>query len=154
MNIKLVDGNESLMSECVDSLMDSELGKHYFSNKEKSVRAIQEFVDAGNFLVGLDDSAALKGFICYLPCGAFHAFPYIHLFVVARNERKQGVGKRMMQLFEQEMFKKNDKLFLVVADFNCVAYDFYKSIGYECVGQIPSLYVNGTNERLMMKMML
>lgn len=150
----LTKGVLSDVPACARILSDSDLGERYFPTEERSAVAIEEFVGTGGFLVVRGQGGDVAGFVCHMPTGAFHAFPYLHLLAIAGSERGKGVGTRTMDLFEREVAKGSDKLFLVVADFNPRARDFYSRRGYQEVGRIPSLYREGIDERLMMKRLL
>lgn len=151
MTITLIKGSSAYLEDCVDSLCNSELGDHYFPDRAKAKAAILEFCGTGCFLVAVDEAKRHAGFICYLPTGAFHAFPYLHLLVTSDKLRGQKVGSMMMDLFEAQIFKEKDKLFLLVASFNTKAKRFYLNRGYKEVGIIPSLYRKGVDEFLLMK---
>lgn len=151
MMISLIKGDARFLDECIVSLQDSDLGRFYFPNKEKAEEAINEFMFTDFFLVAVDDKDQFAGFICYLPTGAFHAFPYLHLLVTSSKMRGKGVGSKMMDIFEDRVFEQKDKLFLVVADFNQKGIEFYRKRGFLEVGIIPSLYRRGINEHLLMK---
>jgi len=151
MIVSLVHGTSQYLQSCTDSLHDSDLGTYYFPNKERAQDAILEFINTDYFLVAIDDKNTFLGFICYLPTGAFHAFPYLHLLVTSKSVRGLGVGTLIMDLFEELIFKQKDKLFLVVADFNPRAKEFYIKRKYKEIGNIPSLYRKGINECLLMK---
>lgn len=151
MKIELIIGDVQFVQACSESLQDSDLGKHYFPTKEKAEDAVKEFLNTDYFLVAVDEQHRFVGFICYLPTGAFHAFPLLHLLVTSSKERGKGVGTLIMDRFEEFIFAQNSKLFLVVAGFNPKGREFYKKRNYQEVGIIPSLYRDGIDEHLMMK---
>jgi len=41
------------------------------------------------------------GFIYYLPCGAFHSFPYLHLIAVAEEYRGKGISRSLMEFLRR-----------------------------------------------------
>jgi len=149
--IELINGDYRFLQECTESLQDSELGKYYFPNKDKAEDAIKEFINTEYFLVAINENMTFVGFICYLPTGAFHTFPYLHLLVTSNKLRGKGIGTLIMDKFEDIVFNQKDKLFLVVASFNPKGKDFYIKRNYKEVGIIPSLYRNEIDEHLMMK---
>jgi ribosomal protein S18 acetylase RimI-like enzyme len=151
MTIELIKGDYSFFNECNESLHNSDLGKYYFPSIQKAEEAINAFIDTDYFLVAIDEDKKFVGFICYLPTGAFHAFPYLHLLVTSSKLRGKGIGTLIMDQFEKLIFEQKDKLFLVVASFNPKGKEFYLRRNYAEVGMIPSLYRNGIDEYLMMK---
>lgn len=150
MNIEIVRGSQKHLDYCEEALLNSELGKRYFENEGSGKRAIQEGLEQENLYVALYNDECV-GFIFYLPKGAFHSFPYIHLISVKEAYRSNGIGKKLMDFLEELVFVNKDKIFLVVSDFNPEAKHFYQKIGYHQVGEIPSLYRKGITEYLMMK---
>lgn len=151
MEIRLCQGTQEHLSDCQEALMNSDLGRVYFNDAEKARKAVVEFIDTGKLLVALNEDHVCLGFIGYIPNGAFHSFPYLHIIAVKTEYRNLGVGRMMMESFETMIFKESSKVFLVVADFNPKAKLFYEKIGYVNVGTIPDLYKAGVTEYLMMK---
>ena len=63
----------------------------------------------------------------------------------------QTIGKALLDYSERITSEMADRLFLVVADYNPDAKQFYERNGYRQVGEIPSLYRPGVTEYLMAK---
>lgn len=150
MDIRIEKGSLEYLNACEEALLNSELGKNYFANEGSAKRTIIEGLDHGNLYIALNKDICV-GFIWYIPKGAFHGFPYLHIIAVKEEYRGQGIGKRLTEFLEEMIFEKTDKVFLVVADFNPGAKLFYEKIGYLQVGKIPNLYRKGITEYLMMK---
>lgn len=150
MNIRIETGGMEHLEDCEEMLENSELGKRYFEREGSARDAVIEGIDSGNMYVALDNDQCI-GFFYYIPKGAFHSFPCLHLLATKEKHRSKGVGKILMEFLEELVFKTRDKIFLVVADFNPRAKLFYEKLGYKQVGTIPSLYREGINEYLMMK---
>ncbi len=148
MNVEIIKGNLTHLSDCEDALINSSLGKHYFERVGSARKAIEEGLECGTLYVAIVENVCV-GFLFYIPDGAFHAYPYLHLIAVKEGYRGKGIGKQLMHFFEQTA--RDKKFFLVVADFNPEAKRFYESIGYREVGKIPGLYREGIKEYLMMK---
>lgn len=140
------------LSDCEDALKKSELGARYFSKEGSARRALESGFIKGEIYVAIDINENCKGFIWFILEGAFHSFPYLHIIAVKEEARKLGIGKKLLEFFENICFKDHNKLFLVVADFNPNARRLYESIGYVEVGVMPNLYREGINEHLMMKL--
>lgn len=150
MDINIEKGSLKYLSECEDALLKSELGRRYFSNVGSGKRAVLEGLEQGNLYIALVNEEC-AGFIWYIPKGAFHNFPYLHIISVKEEYRGKGIGKKLMNYVEQLVFAYTEKFFLVVADFNLSAKHFYEKNGYLQVGEIPNLYRAGITEYLMMK---
>lgn len=151
MKMTIIKGSIEYINDCEDALVNSELGKRYFSQKGSARKALQEGFAKGEIYVAIDASEGCKGFIWFILDGIFHSFPYLHIIAVKQESRNQGIGKKLLKFFEDSCFKDYSKLFLVVADFNPDAKILYEKIGYIQVGTMPSLYREGITEHLMMK---
>lgn len=149
--MNIIKGSIEYINDCEDALVNSELGKRYFSQKGSARKALQEGFAKGEIYIALDASKGCKGFIWFILDGIFHSFPYLHIIAVKQESRNEGIGKKLLKFFEDSCFKDYSKLFLVVADFNPDAKILYEKIGYIQVGTIPSLYREGITEHLMMK---
>lgn len=128
----------------------SELRKNYFPEIDSIKQTFNEFINSETILKA-EVKGKIIGFICYIRNGAFHSFPYIHLFTVMPEFRGKGYGSKLLEQFEMNQKDFSSKVFLVVADFNPEAKSFYIKNGYIQVGSIPSLYREGIDEALMMK---
>lgn len=150
MDISIEKGSLEYINDCEEALLNSELGRTYFSRDGSARNAILEGLEQGNLYIALTNSDC-AGFIYYMPKGAFHSFPYLHIISIKEKYRGKGIGKKLIYFLEDMVFVKANKIFLVVADFNPGGKRFYEKIGYRQVGEIPSLYRKGITEYLMMK---
>ncbi|HYE08837.1 MAG TPA: N-acetyltransferase [Patescibacteria group bacterium] len=151
MDISIVKAERKYTDDCKIALMNSELGRVYFSDDKKALQAINEGILKQEIHVALNNESICVGFIWFILNGAFHSFPYLHIIAVKDEFRNLGIGKVLMDYFEKVISKGCSKVFLVVADFNPKAKHLYQSIGYREVGIIPNLYKSGVTEYLMMK---
>lgn len=151
MEVTIVKGTMDYMDDCEEALVNSELGKRYFSGKGSARKALEEGFAKDQIYVAIDNNQNCLGFIWYIINGIFHSYPYLHIISVKAKSRKNGIGRKLLKFFEDNCFKDYTKLFLVVADFNPEAKRLYEEIGYVEVGVIPSLYRRGIDEHLMMK---
>jgi ribosomal protein S18 acetylase RimI-like enzyme len=152
MKITIVKGSMDYINDCENALLNSELGRRYFSEKGRARKSLEEGFDKGEIYIAIDNNNRCKGFIWLILNGIFHSFPYIHIIAVNEEDRKQGIGKRLLKFAEDVCFKDYTKLFLVVGDFNLDAKKLYERIGYSEIGYIPNLYREGITECLMMKL--
>jgi ribosomal protein S18 acetylase RimI-like enzyme len=151
MEITVIKGSLNYIDDCEEALVNSELGKRYFSEKGKARKALEEGFSENDVYVAIDNNNNCKGFVWVILNGIFHAHPYVHIIAVKSENRGQGIGKMLLKFIEDVYFKKYSKLFLVVSDFNPDAKRLYKDIGYTVIGDIPNLYRQGITECLMMK---
>jgi len=150
MTLSIIQGTIEHLDECVEALLHSTLGHEYFPTQEQASTALyQGFTNEEIWVARVHEQCV--GFYWSLPHGAFHAFPYLHILAVRQQVRGQGVGSQLLNDFERRAFTEASKAFLVVADFNPRARQFYRLHGYTEVGAIPDLYRPGITEHLLMK---
>lgn len=148
MKIEIIKGNHEHLKDCEKILLKSSIGDHYFQKEGSARKAIEEGLDQGTLFVAIAEGVC-TGFMFYMKNGAFHSFPYLHLIVVKEEYRSKGIGKELIDYFEN--ISDGDKFFLVVGDFNLEAKRLYEKIGYRKVGEISGLYREGITEYIMMK---
>ena len=151
MKITIARADESHLKDCKAALLNSELGRVYFPSEENALASLEEGLARDEVFVAVDEAGECLGFIWFIPRGAFHSFPYLHVIAVKDGHRGEGIGKELLAFFEQTVFADSARAFLVVADFNPDARRLYERLGWRQVGAIPGLYREGVTEYLMMK---
>lgn len=151
MEINIIPAENKFIDDCVIALRKSELGRVYFPEDNKAIKTIEEGISKKEIFVAISSEGICLGFIWFIPNGAFHSFPYLHIIAVKEEFRSMGIGRMLLKFFEDSTVKFSNKLFLVVADFNPKAKELYLRMGYKEIGIIPGLYKKGVNECLMMK---
>jgi ribosomal protein S18 acetylase RimI-like enzyme len=76
---------------------------------------------------------------------------YLRLLVVDPQHRSLGIGRRLLEHLEGQVFARAKNLYLCVTDFNTRAREFYRRQGYVEIGPIPDLLIAGSAEILMRK---
>ncbi len=76
---------------------------------------------------------------------------YLELLVIAPQTQGKGFGGLLLAHLEQLVFARTKNLFVCVSDFNSGARRFYQRHGYQEIGPIPSLLIQGGAEILMRK---
>ncbi|MGF7060655.1 GNAT family N-acetyltransferase [Brassicibacter mesophilus] len=150
MNLNIIKAEQEHLIDCKTALQNSDLGRIYFPQENKTIQAINEGITKQEIFVALINEGLCLGFLWYIQNGAFHSFPYLHIIAVKEEFRNLGIGKDLLSYFEM-ILAKSTKVFLVVADFNPKAKLLYQKVGYKEVGVIPNLYKGGVTEYLMMK---
>ncbi|WP_124068444.1 GNAT family N-acetyltransferase [Clostridium sp. E02] len=148
MKNEIIKGNYAHLKNCEEILLESSIGDHYFQKEGSARKAIEEGLDQGTLFVAIAEGVC-TGFMFYIKNGAFHSFPYLHIIVVKEEYRSKGIGKDLIDYYEN--ISDGDKFFLVVGDFNSNAKRLYEKIGYCQVGEISGLYREGITEYIMMK---
>ncbi len=150
MDVQFKKGTVEYLDGCIKAMENSTLCTSYFQSEESRKNAVMEGINRGTLYVVLC-SGECAGFAYFIPEGAFHAYPYLHLIAIKEEYRGKGVGKKLLEFIEDMLFKTRDKIFLLVGDYNPDAKIFYENLGYTYLGTIPSLYRKGIDEYLMMK---
>lgn len=152
MNIAIKSADIKHIDECVNILQNSEVGEAYFSSYEKARDLLSSGIVQKGLFVALSDNEECLGFIYHMQKGVFGSYPYLHIIAVKEEYRCLGIGKQLMNYFEENSSHyASTKCFLTVDDFNLRAKNLYERIGYQCVGELPDFYKKGINCYLMMK---
>jgi ribosomal protein S18 acetylase RimI-like enzyme len=91
------------------------------------------------------------GFIIFRVFDGFPLGGYIRALAVDRRFRGKGVGRALMRYAEEIIFRYRRNVFLLVSSFNYDAIRFYRSLGYEFVGEIKDAIVEGFSEYIFRK---
>lgn len=78
-------------------------------------------------------------------------FPLLRTLAVKQEHRSKGIGKELLNYYENSSSINSNKIFLCVSDFNNKAKKLYTAVGYKEVGYIKDLYKQGINEYIMCK---
>lgn len=152
MNVNIVKGNSMHVSDCIQILQNSEIGRVYFSDHSKVESLLLNAISENGLYIAVNDHAECLGFIYYMSKGVFGSYPYLHIIVVKEEYRGHGIGRQLMSYFEENAsVYLSTKYFLTVDDFNTRAKALYECLGYQCVGVLPDFYKEGIDSHLMMK---
>lgn len=146
------------LTECSEILENTTLGQKYFldsNGKYIGKKLLAEGFEKGEIYISYceKNKNQIIGFSWIQARGIFNWFPYLHIVAISKENQGKGYGKKHMAHFEsmcQEVFKAS-KGFLVVGKYNTKAIALYKKIGYQVVGDLPNLFVNGLDEVFMYK---
>lgn len=76
---------------------------------------------------------------------------YIQSICIRSEWRNQGLGKQLIQLAEERIFRDSPNIFMCVSSFNQNAYRLYQRLGYETVGELQDYIIRGHSEILLRK---
>lgn len=76
---------------------------------------------------------------------------YIRRLAVKEGYRRKGIGRQIMQFIEDYAFVRYLNVFLCVSSFNTGAQKFYEDLGYQKIGELPNLIMEGHSEHLLRK---
>lgn len=81
----------------------------------------------------------------------FLAGDYLELLAVDASARGDGLGTRLLEHCETDVFARARNFFVCVSDFNHGARRFYRRHGYVQVGRLDALLIPGSAELLLRK---
>jgi ribosomal protein S18 acetylase RimI-like enzyme len=131
-------------------LINSEIGETYFKYFDAK-RMLATAINKKEIDISLDINDECTGFIWYNSDGAFGMHGYLHIIAIKEKHRNQGIGSELIKHCENSISEEDDKLLLLVAEFNRKAKMLYERMGYKQVGLLPDFYKEGIDECLMMK---
>lgn len=112
----------------------------------------QMFLDGFNsgnlFGITAKQGESLCGFITY---SANCDFAEINDILVSPDYRKQGLGKQLLQMAENQIQSQTKKIFLEVRESNFPAINLYKSQGFTQNSIRKKYYQDGENALVMLK---
>jgi aspartate/methionine/tyrosine aminotransferase/GNAT superfamily N-acetyltransferase len=97
-----------------------------------------------------DVSGQLAGFVATRAEG-IEGEPLLEYICVDSAYRNCGIGTRMLQFVEEELFPRADNLYLFVSDINPRAIALYERAGYVRVGELPDYNLFAQTEYLYRK---
>lgn len=98
-----------------------------------------------------EESGRVVGVVVYTLRGTFDHSGYVRAVGVAEDVQGRGVGGRLMDAAEEEIFQAGPNVFLLVTSTNTGAQRFYERRGYRRVGEIPDYVRPGITEVLYRK---
>jgi ribosomal protein S18 acetylase RimI-like enzyme len=133
------------------SIKHSELWDVYFEGNPSAENDIKQMIAKNQIYASLNKNGNCIGFMGVIKNGCFRKFSYLSLIAVKKRYRSKGIGKILVNKFEDIGFEKADKVFILVGDFNKKAQLFYKRLGYKKIGNIPDLFKNSVSEHVLIK---
>lgn len=126
--------------------------KYYFSRPGTLESVLRRAQAAGQLWLAAGPAGEAGGLIKVVPRGFCGLYPYLSLITVGESFRGKGVGRFLMDCFE-DMGRADGarKAALLVSDFNAGARTMYLRRGYREIGLIPDAALDGVGEYLMIK---
>lgn len=139
------------VATCAAWVDEHPMFRHYGLTPERLAASLTTALERGEGLVVAEDvlpdgQTAPVGMAWYLPQGTFYHSAYLRLLIVSREATGGGVGGRLMDAVENEVFKHTTDFFALVNTENDGAQRFYERRGYERVGQLSDYVGSGLNE--------
>jgi len=111
--------------------------------------SVQTLTSPGKEVYVAADGRQILGFIILNLQGGFTG--YIQSIGVAPEWRSRGTGRRLVAYAEERIFREAPNVFICVSSFNPGAQRFYRSLGYEAIGELKDFVVRGHSEILLRK---
>ena len=147
MEIKIAEMKEDQLADCVQLLVDNEpwisLG-YTFESMGRRIR------DPSLKKLAATMSGKVVGFISFKEKGGIDC-GFIPFLVVHKDYRRQGMGARLLEEAEAILFETTPSVFLTTNARDERAKDWYKSLGYREVGDLPDYIVRDRVTALMWK---
>lgn len=83
-------------------------------------------------------------------------FPFLNFIMVEKNFRRRGIGRKLMEFWEQEMKVQRHKLVMTSTDVDEEAQHFYRKLGYYDSGGIlfpRELFPDSAMELILIKIL-
>lgn len=139
------------IQRCAEIMDDTLIWEKYGRTLSDALAFITDELKAGNHIWVYEENDSIIGFIGCVEHGMMGEFPYIRMVMVDNNHRGRGIGTQLLNYLEDQIFSKNNLVFMMVTDFNVDALRLYNRLGYTQVGEIPDYKKRGINEYLLMK---
>jgi ribosomal protein S18 acetylase RimI-like enzyme len=126
-------------------------GSEPWTTLRRSLETCREVLDDREFQVfiaRLDRERC--GFLILDPRGVAGA-PYLKSIAIAESARGRGLGSALIRFAEDRVRPHSRYLFMCVSSFNEGARRLYERLGYECVGELKDLALEGASEFLLCK---
>jgi GNAT superfamily N-acetyltransferase len=139
------------LSDCCESLFDSELGRRYFNSIIQVETFIRYGLERGEIIHVINNKEDFLGFGWVVERGAFCSYPYIQAIAVKRAYRSIGAGSFLLSHIEQTCFSRSTCIFTLSSSASPKLLRFFHRHGYKQVGKIPQLCLPDLDELLLMK---
>ena len=96
-----------------------------------------------------EQKGTVAGFILLNLLGPLRG--YIQVLAVMPEWRNRGIGKKLIVVAEERIFRASPNVFLCVSSFNTDAQRLYRRLGYQPVGKFKDYVVKGHSEILLRK---
>ncbi len=127
-------------------IANTSLWQRYGVTKTSMSERFRAGFERGATIYVAEQGREVLGFIWLVERGAFDRSGYVELVGVRPGERRQGVGRALMEFAERRTLAQSVDLFLLVSDFNVEAQQFYEKLGFRQVGALPDYVVSGVTE--------
>jgi ribosomal protein S18 acetylase RimI-like enzyme len=151
METKIQIAKKGQAQDCLICVKNSNLWDAYYKTNPYHESTLEEMISKKQVYVATNKNNKCVGFMGIINNGCFGKFSYLSILAVKEKFRNNGIGELLVNKFEAIGFKRADRVFILVSDFNKRARKFYRKLGYKKVGNIPNLFKVGVSENLLVK---
>lgn len=151
METKIQIAKKGQAQDCLICVKNSDLWDAYFRTNPSHLATLEDMISKKQVYVATNKNDKCIGFMGVVNNGCFRKFSYLSILAVKKMYRNKGIGEALVNKFETIGFKRADRVFILVSDFNKKAQKFYRKLGYKKVGNIPNLFKVGVSENLLVK---
>lgn len=151
MDLEFKIGNIEDVELYREVFLDSSLYDRYFHQDDRLEKSLREALKKRELFIAMHQSEVIAVMEIRFN-GFFGAFPYLALLGVKKGWRNQGVGRRMLEFYEEAARQLGySRSSLMVSSFNPRARNLYQSLGYKKIGMLPDAFKAGIDENIMVK---
>jgi ribosomal protein S18 acetylase RimI-like enzyme len=137
---------------CAAIILASPLWARYgITNAEAARATLSAVFDGACSGLVAEDGGHILGFTVYAAKGTFVHSGYVRTLAVLPEAQHRGVGRRLMDAAEAEIFSQGPNVFLLVSSWNAGGQRFYEARGYRRIGEIADYVRQGITEVLYRK---
>jgi len=133
-------------AECAELLVTSEPWLTLRLTRETALAAL---MDPSREVHAIRDANGIAGFVVIDMRGLLRG--YVQILCVRANCRGRGLGSALLRWAEDRIFRESPNVFICVSSFNPGARRLYERHGFEAVGPLRNLLVEGHDELLLRK---
>ncbi|HDK36233.1 MAG TPA: N-acetyltransferase [Bacteroidetes bacterium] len=132
--------------QVAEMIATNSIWQRYGIDYDTAYSVFAKALDRGETLYSGRIIEQIAGFIWFDLRAALYYSGGIRWLAVHPDFQNKGIGKLLMQFAEDKIFEKCPNVFLLAADFNASAHQFYETLGYEKVGELRDYFKRGITE--------
>jgi ribosomal protein S18 acetylase RimI-like enzyme len=148
VDVKIAPLTDEDLDLAVEAIAAGEIFQRYGLTR---ARARDLLMDPAHRTVVARVNGKTVGVAVYWTDGRTPVPAYLRLLAVHEGSRDEGIGMTLLRFVEEQAFRKGPNLFLCCATTNLGARRFYERYGYQAVGVLHGLVVEGIDEILYRK---
>ena len=148
MNLVFREAEKADIDTCTDIILSSEVWSPYSMDYEKAYNMLSSTQDK---LYVAEINGCIVGFVTLRANGIGNFGAFVRLLAVKDGFRGKGIGKQLVEFATKIAANHDRNLFLLCSTKNSLGISFYESSGFEKIGVLGDLFVDGHDEILFRK---